>query len=416
MDVDTSHFTGNHPEAASLDATDAPESTPPEKLGTGDAPWVEILPRSLLRGDSRNLFPVADRRRFSHVRLNIHPDGGVARLRVHGEVVPDWRRLSARPEGSVDLCALENGGLALASSDSFFGSHQNLLMPGDAEGMKDGWETKRSRRPGFDWVIVRLGTRGSVARAVVDTSHFKGNFPDRASLEICDAPAASVEGLTDVRRVWRTVLPETRLAADTEHVFEKQVVPHEPGTHVRFRIYPDGGVSRLRLFGTPHLSPWLVRLSAASRDEVLAMLASCCGSRRFSSNVEERRPFASERDFLRTVEDSFEDLLPHDWLEAFAAHPRLGDRGATGRAASEQGTALAAPPGVLEQLREANAAYEKRFGFIFIACASGRPADALLANLEERLTNPPAVELRTAADEQRKITRLRIKKLLAEGA
>ncbi len=193
VDVDTTHFTGNHPEAASLDATDAPESTPPEKLGTGDAPWIEILPRSLLRGDTRNLFPVADRRRFSHVRLNIHPDGGVARLRVHGEVAPDWRALSARKEG-VDLCALENGGLVLASSDSFFGSHQNLLMPGSAAGMKDGWETKRSRRPGFDWAIVRLGTRGIVARAEIDTSHFKGNFPDGASLEACDAPGAALRG------------------------------------------------------------------------------------------------------------------------------------------------------------------------------------------------------------------------------
>ncbi len=415
VDVDTSHFTGNFPEAASLDATDAPEGTPLEELGSGDVPWIEILPRSALRGDTRNLLPVSSRRPFSHVRLAIHPDGGVARLRVHGEVVPDWKTLSARRE-AVDLCALENGGLVLASSDSFFGSHQSLLMPGPASGMKDGWETKRSRRPGFDWVVVRLGTRGSIARAVVDTSHFKGNFPDRASLEICDAPLATVETLADSKSVWQPVLPETPLAADTVHSFEKELFPHAPGTHVRLRIYPDGGVSRLRLYGAPRLPEAVARLNAASREDVLTKLASFCGSRRFSSKVEEGRPYWSYLELLRAVDSAFEELLPEDWLEAFRAHPRIGDRGAAGSAASEQAAALVAAPAVLERLRLANAEYEKRFGHLFIVCASGRPADALLANLEERLANPPPVELGIAAEEQRKITRLRVEKFLAEGA
>ncbi|MEO6324955.1 MAG: allantoicase, partial [Thermoanaerobaculia bacterium] len=143
FDVDTSHFTGNYPEACSIDAISIPEGT---KLDGDSAAWVEVLPRTPLRGGSHNLFPLNDRRRFTHVRLQIYPDGGVARLRVHGEAMADWRALST--ETAVDLCTLGNGGLVMASSDAYFGSHQNLLMPGQGTSMKDGWETKRSRRPG----------------------------------------------------------------------------------------------------------------------------------------------------------------------------------------------------------------------------------------------------------------------------
>ncbi len=158
--------------------------------------------------------------RATHLRLNIYPDGGVARLRVYGEVEPDPRRLA----GGADLAALENGGLVVASSDSFFSSHQNLLMPGRSTGMHDGWETRRSRRPaGFDWVVVRLGTRGTITRAVVDTSHFKGNYPDRASLDVADAPLATRQELVEPGFAWRPLLGEQKLAADTEHVFEAEL-------------------------------------------------------------------------------------------------------------------------------------------------------------------------------------------------
>src|SRR5262249_5062121 len=148
VDVDTAHFKGNYPEACSIEAADAPDAAL-EALGTKDAPWTEILPKTSLFGDSRNLFPVASLRRVTHLRFHIYPDGGVARRRVHGTAAADWAQI-AKGSGPVDLCAIENGGLVLASSDSFFGSHQNLLMPGRAASMKDGWETKRSRRPGPD--------------------------------------------------------------------------------------------------------------------------------------------------------------------------------------------------------------------------------------------------------------------------
>jgi allantoicase len=266
FDVDTSFFRGNYPDACSIDAC-AAGAAAGESAGAGAsggagapgseaAPWVEILPRAPLLGDAHNYFAVADARRWTHVRLHIYPDGGVARLRVHGTVVPDWSRVAAG-DGLVDLAAVANGGVTLLSSDMFFGSHVNLLMPGRAASMADGWETKRRRGPGHDWVILRLGARGAIRRVEVDTSHFKGNFPDRCALETCDAPAdVTLEELTDARRTaWTPLLGESKLRAHAQHVFEAELAAAAaaaaPATHVRFHIYPDGGVSRLRLWGRP---------------------------------------------------------------------------------------------------------------------------------------------------------------------
>lgn len=418
VDVDTAHFTGNYPEACSIDAASAPSA---DVLGTAAAPWTPILARTPLRGDTRNLFLVAARGRFTHVRLHIYPDGGVARLRIHGEVAADWRELEGF-QGLVDLAALQNGGLVLASSDSFFGSHQNLLMPGGAASMKDGWETKRSRRPGLDpghdWAIVRLGTRGTIRKAEIDTSHFKGNFPDRASLEVCDAPAADLDSLLDRGRPWHSLLAETKLAAHTVHVLEKEL-SGAPATHVRLRIYPDGGVSRLRLRGRPEAPEGLKRLNAAAPEEAERELHRCCGSTRWACHIAALRPFASHLDVFSEAENAFEEMNAEDWRETFGAHPRIGDRAtlkarfASGPEASEQEAALAAPESVLDEIAQFNAEYEKRFGHIFIVCAAGQPASRILASLRDRLMNPPDLELSVAADEQRKITRLRLGRLLA---
>lgn len=225
--VDTAHFTGNFPEACSIEASEEPAG-----------PWREILPRSPLAGDAENLFPVEDERRVTHVRLNIFPDGGVARLRVYGTVLPDWEKVT-REGGNVDLVAIENGGLVLAASDMFFGSRHNLILPGRGRNMGDGWETKRRRGPGHDWAIVRFGTAGTVRRAEVDTAHFKGNAPGSCSIEVANAAAGP----------WREMLPETKLSPDSLHRFEQELRPVGEATHARLNIFPDGGVSRLRLFG-----------------------------------------------------------------------------------------------------------------------------------------------------------------------
>jgi allantoicase len=172
----------------------------------------------------------------------------VARLRVYGEVLPDWRALARR--GEIDLAAAENGALVLACSDMFFGHRHNLIMPGRGADMGDGWETKRRRGPGYDWSVIKLATRGVIRRVEVDTAHFKGNYPDTCSLEACDAGGQAVDETTIAALPWKEILPRMKLHAHTRHFYEEELEKTGAVTHVRFNIYPDGGVSRLRLYGT----------------------------------------------------------------------------------------------------------------------------------------------------------------------
>src|SRR5207247_1745477 len=180
--VDTSYFKGNYPEHCSLEGCTKTGNPGVEELTSDANPWTDLLPQVPLKGDSQNPFPIDNEQRFTHLRFKIYPDGGVARLRVYGEVRPDHEQL-IRGGGEIDLAAIENGGLVLSCSDMFFGHRHNLIMPGRAVNMSDGWETKRRRGPGFDWVIIKLGTAGTIRRLEVDTSYFKGNFPESCSLE-----------------------------------------------------------------------------------------------------------------------------------------------------------------------------------------------------------------------------------------
>jgi allantoicase len=245
VDVDTRFFTGNFPSHCSIDALDAPAGKKPRKLT--EAPFVEILPKSPLQGDINNLIAVDDPRPWTHLRLNIFPDGGVARLRVYGEAEVDWTQVG-RAGRAVDLASILNGGLVLGASDMHFGARDNMIMPGRAPNMGDGWETRRRRGPGFDWAIVRLGTTGRISRVEIDTNHYKGNYPDRASLDTCLMPGASLGELGSAR--WTTILPETKLRPNHRHYFSKELRAPDQASHVRLNIFPDGGISRLRIYGT----------------------------------------------------------------------------------------------------------------------------------------------------------------------
>jgi allantoicase len=247
VDVDTSHFTGNYPSHCSIDALDAKEAVRPDVYAAGGAPWTAILPKTPLRGNGSNLIAIDDGRPWTHVRLNIFPDGGVARLRVYGRAEIDWRPI-ARAGRVVDLASILHGGLVIGASDMHYGAKDNLIMPGRAANMGDGWETKRRRGPGHDWVIVQLGAPGRVRRVEIDTNHFKGNFPDRASIEGCLAPESALGALTAAS--WAALLPETKLRAHHRHFFSKALLPIGVVSHVRLNIFPDGGVSRLRIHGT----------------------------------------------------------------------------------------------------------------------------------------------------------------------
>jgi allantoicase len=220
--VDTAFFTGNFPAYCSADGGD----------GAGD--WTEIVPRSPLSGDARTEFPVDTQRRFSHVRLNIYPDGGVARLRVHGTVVPDPAFLR---DMTIDLAALLNGADIEDCSDTFYSSPRNAISPGLSRVMGEGWETRRRRGPGHEWLVVRLCAEGTVRLAEIDTSGYIGNAPRAASLD-------GRLGDGD----WFPLLAETALLPDTPHRF--LLTGDAPVTHVRLNILPDGGVARLRLRGS----------------------------------------------------------------------------------------------------------------------------------------------------------------------
>jgi allantoicase len=241
IDVDTSYFLGNNPAYASLDAC---VGAPSLKNMT----WQEIMPRVPLKPGSHNFFAVADERRWTHVRLNIYPDGGVARLRVYGMVVPEWA--GSKQNRLVDLAAVENGGIAVAASDMFFSPINNLIMPGRARSMADGWETRRRRGPGHDWVIIKLGHPGFIHRVEVDTNYFKGNYPDRCSIDVCYETTESVDILTTNDVSWVEILPSSPLQAHKRHYFERQLRKMIRATHLRLNIYPDGGISRLRAWGT----------------------------------------------------------------------------------------------------------------------------------------------------------------------
>jgi allantoicase len=233
VDIETTFFKGNVPEGCAIDVCDGP------------SPWREVLPTSTLAGDTHNLFRIDAAPRATHLRLRIFPDGGIARLRAYGEVVPDWDELRRR--GQVDLAAVEHGGTVVACSDMFFGSRHNLIMPGDARTMGEGWETKRRRGGGHDWTIVRLGAPGVIERIEVDTRRFIGNAPGACSLEAAvDARVAPTAETT-----WRSLLKQTPLLPNARQTFERDIAGIQGVTHVRFNIFPDGGVARLRLFGRP---------------------------------------------------------------------------------------------------------------------------------------------------------------------
>lgn len=238
VDIDTSHFTGNYPPAASLQACVSPESIPPENTA-----WTEVLPSVALKGNAHHYHAIdVHGTAFTHVRLNIYPDGGVARLRVYGQPQPELETGT-----SLDHASAMNGARVVAANNEHFGLASNMLLPTEAANIGEGWETRRRREPGNDWCIIELAKPGRLTRAVVDTAHFKGNFAERCSLQGAFVDGGTDESLITQAMFWPTLLPEQRLRMDHAHMFDLNATPVI--THVRFNIFPDGGVSRLKLIG-----------------------------------------------------------------------------------------------------------------------------------------------------------------------
>ena len=242
VDIDTHHFVGNFPSHASIEACTMPEySGLDELIETGE--WIEILPKVELKGNSQNIFQISSNQSFTHVRLHIYPDGGVARFRVYGN--PNY---SDKNENKlIDFALADNGGEMISCSDMHFSHMENLIKPSTGIDMSDGWETKRRRGPGYDWSILKLGSPCNIERVIVDTLHFKGNFPDSCSVEGCNESDKTNDLFIDENMEWMELLPNSKLAGNQENVFILN--QHSPITHIRFNIFPDGGVSRLRILG-----------------------------------------------------------------------------------------------------------------------------------------------------------------------
>ena len=236
--VDTAFFKGNYPPEVSVEGASVEGYPTPDELQ--EAAWTPLVPRSAAKGDAPNRFEVDVPWRFTHVRLCMYPDGGVARLRVHGEGVPDPRFLVA---GALDLAALDHGGEVTGCSNMFYSSPRNLISPGLARVMGEGWETARRRDEGNDWVELRLAGAGVVRLAELDTSWFLGNAPGWASLRAVDARAADPADPA----AWAELLGRTRLLPDTRHRF--RLAGGAEATHVRLDVFPDGGMARVRLHG-----------------------------------------------------------------------------------------------------------------------------------------------------------------------
>lgn len=397
--VDTSHFTGNYPESFSLDGCGVGGD---ERLETAD--WAEIVPRTALSGDTRATFEVEDPHRVTHVRLNIFPDGGVARLRLDGDPIPGRREVCPEDEG-IDLASSLVGGEAIDASDVHYSPPSNLLRPTEPAGMWDGWETKRRRGPGNDWAVFRLGLPGLVDSLEVDTRHFKGNAPGWVSV------AVSADGET-----WEDVVEHAEVKPDAVNAVTLDR-PIRAG-FVRLDIHPDGGVARFRILGRPDPSHAerlrLVYLNSLFDEEAHRFFHDACASMRWVDLMTAGRPFADGAAVLMGAAAAFDSLAEGDWLQAFAGHPRIGDRGDI-QANREQSGAADAEMWLLAELAQANEAYEAAHGFTYIVYASGKTAQEMLDLARARLGNTREEELVNAAGEQRAITETRLRRMLCIG-
>ena len=242
FDIDTNYFRGNAPESVSIEACVS------DVEPNADTVWESVLAQVSVEAHSQNIFEISNDKAYTHIRLTMFPDGGIARIRVYGEANVDWEQFI---DGElIDLAYIKNGGKALLVSDMFFSDKNNLIMPGRGKDMGDGWETKRRRDPGPDWSIVKLASEGSIEKVIVDTCHFKGNFPDSFTLE---GMVSSSDDFSNSQQEdkWQPIIERTKLYAHREHLFINEIVTDnkQSFTHVRLNIFPDGGISRMRILG-----------------------------------------------------------------------------------------------------------------------------------------------------------------------
>ena len=244
VDIDTSFFTGNFPPFASI------EGLYSDQKPNENSDWIKILSKSSLKGDASNKFKVQTKTKVNYIRLQIYPDGGVARFRLFGEVKLNWDLYNNNKNNLIELSSLKLGGSIVAYNNAHYGDVSALLSDGRGKTMGDGWETRRRREPGHDWIIIKLATQGLIKRIEIDTAHFKGNYPDQASVQVSNFDKGNdIEEVINDSENWKFILKKSKLKPDNIHNYEIDNKSTEGITHVRLNIYPDGGVSRFRIFG-----------------------------------------------------------------------------------------------------------------------------------------------------------------------
>ena len=242
VDIDTAHFSGNQPTHASLQACYSNKKKPNNK-----SRWITILNKKKLDPNKNHNFNIKNKSIFTHIKLNIYPDGGVARLRIFGEIEMKNVNFGSK---MINLCSMLNGASIIGCNNEHFGRAENILAPGKGKNMGDGWETKRSRGKNFDWLIIKFGYPGKINKIEIDTHHFKGNYPDSCSVQAAYiSKKISNNSIVRKSNKWKLLLNKAKLNANKKHSFNSKTMQKNKINFIRINIYPDGGISRIRAFG-----------------------------------------------------------------------------------------------------------------------------------------------------------------------
>ena len=248
VEIDTSHFKGNYPPSAAVSGCYAPDATDEEIIeNPSNFEWFSLIPQTDLGPDS--VFPLTSKYQQSvtHLKIDMYPDGGIARFRAYGFISFDHKLFE---EENINVISRRTGARAVYANNEFFGELKNIIKITESNNMGDGWETRRRREPGFDWGIIELANPAIVDNIMIDTNFFKGNYPDYFSLHAAYIPITTHSSVVTQSIFWEELLPKQKLEMDQKHYFDNTHLLHnKPITHVRINIFPDGGVSRFRLFG-----------------------------------------------------------------------------------------------------------------------------------------------------------------------
>ena len=239
VDVDTSHFNGNQPSMVSIEGANSSSNK------IKQFKWISILSKKRVKANSHHFFSLKNNKIFTHIKFNIFPDGGVARLRLYGSIAKSKKLKNKK----INLASLLDGASVVACNNEHFGKAENILAPGKAKNMGDGWETRRRRSKGNDWLILNSIDGNSIDKIEISTHHFKGNYPSYCSLQAAYLPSKNSKQIVSSSNKWKYLLKNTKLSANKTHRFKNSLMKKDKINHIKINIFPDGGISRFRIFG-----------------------------------------------------------------------------------------------------------------------------------------------------------------------